>query len=72
MITPDTVDHLAGVQALDLEIFAEAMREASADPAEATAAIARGLSGTQRLPGVIARLSALLVHWGERSHVRCQ
>lgn len=57
MITPQTVDHLAEVQALDMKIFAQAMREASADPAAATAATARGLSGTQRLPGVIARLN---------------
>lgn len=57
MITPQTVGHLAEVQALDMEIFAEAMREASVDPAAATAATARGLSGTQRFPGVIARLN---------------
>lgn len=57
MITPQTVGHLAEVQALDMEIFAEAMREASADPAAATAATARGLSGARRLPGVIARLN---------------
>jgi 3-hydroxyisobutyrate dehydrogenase-like beta-hydroxyacid dehydrogenase len=57
MITPQTVGHLAEVQALDMKIFAEAMREAPADPAAATAATARGLSGTRRLPGVIARLN---------------
>jgi len=57
MITLHTVDHLAEVQALDMEIFAGAMREASVDPAAATAATARGLVGTRRLPGVIARLN---------------
>lgn len=57
MITPQAAGHLAGVQALGMEIFAEAMREAAADPAAATAAAARGLSGTHRLPGVIARLT---------------
>lgn len=57
MITPQTVGHLADVQALDMEIFAEAMREVPVDPAAAAAATARGLSGTRRLPGVIARLN---------------
>lgn len=57
MITAETVGHLSEVQALDMEIFAQAMREASVDPAAVDAATERGLSGTRRLAGVIARLA---------------
>jgi 3-hydroxyisobutyrate dehydrogenase-like beta-hydroxyacid dehydrogenase len=57
MITPETVGHLSEVQALDMEIFDQAMREAGVDPAAATEATARGLSGTRRLREVIARLN---------------
>ena len=54
MVTPDTVDHLAGVEALDMEIFDEAMRDAGV-AAEPTTE--RGLSGARRLPELIARLN---------------
>jgi 3-hydroxyisobutyrate dehydrogenase-like beta-hydroxyacid dehydrogenase len=54
MVTPDTVDHLSKVEALDMELFDQAMRAAGADAAEATA---RGLSGARRLTGLIARLN---------------
>lgn len=54
MVTPDTVDHLSGVEALDMEIFNEAMRDAGV-AAELTTE--RGLSGARRLPELIARLN---------------
>ncbi|MFJ9908977.1 NAD(P)-dependent oxidoreductase [Streptomyces sp. NPDC101152] len=54
MVNPDTVDHLSKVEALDMELFAEAMRNAGVNATEATD---RGLSGARRLPEVIARLN---------------
>lgn len=54
MITPDTVEHLSAVEALDMQLFGQAMQQAGVPAAEMTA---RGLSGARRLPDVIARLS---------------
>ncbi|MFJ2158038.1 NAD(P)-dependent oxidoreductase [Streptomyces sp. NPDC087856] len=54
MVRPDNVEHLSGVEALDMELFEQAMREADVDAAEATA---RGLSGAERLPDLIRRLN---------------
>lgn len=53
MITPTTVDHLGTVQALDMDLFDQAMTEASID---ATAITARGRSGAHRLHQVIDQL----------------
>lgn len=55
MVNPDTVDHLSAVEALDMELFDEAMRDAGVDAEETTA---RGLSGARRLPSVIDRLNS--------------
>jgi len=55
MITPDTVQHLSSVEALDMELFGQAMDDAGVSAGEATA---RGLSGARRLPDVIARLNS--------------
>lgn len=54
MVTPDTVDHLSAVEALDMELFDQAMHDAGID---APATTARGLSGARRLPDVIDRLN---------------
>lgn len=54
MVNPDTVDHLSKVEALDMNLFEQAMRDAGV-PAAATTA--RGLSGANRLPDVIDRLN---------------
>jgi 3-hydroxyisobutyrate dehydrogenase-like beta-hydroxyacid dehydrogenase len=54
MITPDTVDHLSAVEALDMELFDQAMRDDGIDAATATR---RGLAGALRLPEVIERLN---------------
>ena len=54
MVTPDTVDHLSTVEALDMELFDQAMRDAGVGEVEATG---RGLSGARRLPELIARLN---------------
>lgn len=55
MVNPDTVDHLSTVEALDMELFDEAMRDAGV---EAQATTDRGLSGARRLPDVIDRLNS--------------
>ncbi|RCK71198.1 NAD(P)-dependent oxidoreductase [Desertihabitans brevis] len=57
MITAETVDHLSQVQALDMDIFAQAMREANADEDAARRATERGLSGTLRLAEVIRTIA---------------
>jgi 3-hydroxyisobutyrate dehydrogenase-like beta-hydroxyacid dehydrogenase len=54
MVTPETVDHLSQVEALDMELFDSAIRDAGVDAAEITA---RGLSGAHRLPGLIRALT---------------
>ncbi|WP_210603319.1 NAD(P)-dependent oxidoreductase [Brevibacterium oceani] len=53
MVTPNTVDHLAEVEALDMQILEEALRSEGID---ASAIIQRGLSGTDRLGAVIEQL----------------
>lgn len=54
MITPDTVEHLAQVEALDLDLFDTAMRDAGIDAAAVTA---RAMSGADRLSGVVGLLN---------------
>ncbi|MEU9455540.1 NAD(P)-dependent oxidoreductase [Streptomyces sp. NPDC048277] len=54
MVTPDTVRHLSGVEALDMELFDQAMSEAGIDAAAVTA---RGLTGARGLPGLVGRLN---------------
>ena len=53
MIRPGNVAHLAGVEALDMEIFSDAMAEAGVDAEGITA---RGLAGASALPGMIRHL----------------
>ncbi|WP_194926461.1 NAD(P)-dependent oxidoreductase [Catenulispora pinisilvae] len=55
MVTPDNVEHLSGVEALDMELFDAAMRQAGVDAAAITA---RGLAGANGLPKLVRRLSA--------------
>jgi hypothetical protein len=55
MVRLDNVEHLAGVEALDMELCDQAMREADVDATEVTA---RGLSGAHRLPDLIHHLNA--------------
>jgi 3-hydroxyisobutyrate dehydrogenase-like beta-hydroxyacid dehydrogenase len=54
MITTDTVDHLAKVQGLDLDLFDTAMRESGLDGSAVTA---RGRSGNDRLSAVVRVLN---------------
>lgn len=54
MITSDTVEHLSGVEVLDMELFDQAMRERGIDSAAVTA---RGLSGARGLPELVGRLN---------------
>jgi len=54
MVTPDNVEHLSGIEALDMELFDQAAREAGVDPAAVTA---RGLAGAHGLPDLVARLN---------------
>lgn len=53
MVTPDTVEHLSQIEALDMELFEQAMQDAGVPAQETTA---RGLSGAHRLPELIGRL----------------
>jgi 3-hydroxyisobutyrate dehydrogenase-like beta-hydroxyacid dehydrogenase len=55
LITPENVGHLAAVEALDMELFATAMRDAGVD---AEAITARGLAGANGLASVMRRLQA--------------
>jgi 3-hydroxyisobutyrate dehydrogenase-like beta-hydroxyacid dehydrogenase len=55
LITPENVGHLAAVEALDMELFATAMRDAGVD---AEAITARGLAGANGLTSVMRRLQA--------------
>lgn len=54
MVNPDTVNHLSAVEALDMELFDHAVRDAGID---ATFITRRGLAGAERLPEVIERLN---------------
>jgi len=54
MITQDTVEHLSQVEALDIDLFDTAMREAGLDAGEVTA---RGMSGAHRLSDVVRLLN---------------
>ena len=54
MVNRETVDHLAEVEALDMKLFDQAMRDAGVAAAETTA---RGLAGADRLHTVIDRLN---------------
>jgi 3-hydroxyisobutyrate dehydrogenase-like beta-hydroxyacid dehydrogenase len=55
MVRPDNVDHLASVEALDMELFDQAMRQAGIDPTQTTA---RGLAGAHGLTQLVHRLNA--------------
>lgn len=55
MVRPDNVDHLSGVEALDMELFDQAMREAGIDAAATTE---RGLAGARGLTQLLNRLNA--------------
>ena len=61
MVTPSTVEHLSEVEALDMELFAQAMADAGV---EAGDTVARGLLGAHRLPELIARLNPMSEHLG--------
>lgn len=55
MVRPDNVDHLSAVEALDMELFDQAMREAGID---STAVTGRGLAGARGLAQLLHRLNA--------------
>ena len=55
MVRLDNVEHLSGVEALDMELFDQAMREAGIDAAAATE---RGLAGARGLTQLLNRLNA--------------
>ncbi|MET8956094.1 NAD(P)-dependent oxidoreductase [Streptomyces sp. NPDC004533] len=55
MVRPDNVAHLSGVEALDMELFAQAVREAGVD---STAVTERGLAGAHGLTQLLHRLNA--------------
>jgi len=54
-ITPENVEHLAAVEALDMDLFARAMRDADID---AEAITGRGLAGANGLAQVLRRFQA--------------
>ncbi|MFJ4715673.1 NAD(P)-dependent oxidoreductase [Streptomyces sp. NPDC088785] len=54
MVRPDNVEHLSQVEALDMELFDRAVRDAGTDPGEVTE---RGLSGARGLPALLSRLN---------------
>lgn len=54
MVTPDTVEHLSAVEALDMDLFQAATQEGGID---ARATTARGLDGARRLPELVGRLN---------------
>lgn len=56
MVTPDTVEHLSAVEALDMELFDQAMGAAGIACAAVTA---RGLTGARGLPDLLGRLKPL-------------
>ncbi|MET8641411.1 NAD(P)-dependent oxidoreductase [Streptomyces sp. NPDC004675] len=55
MVRLDNVEHLSGVEALDMELFDQAVREAGID---ATAVTERGLAGAHGLARLLHRLDA--------------
>ncbi|MCO6000177.1 NAD(P)-dependent oxidoreductase [Actinoallomurus rhizosphaericola] len=55
MVRTDNVEHLSKVEALDMELFDRAMRDAGIEAGEV---IERGLSGARGLPDLLARLNA--------------
>ncbi|MEU7043441.1 NAD(P)-dependent oxidoreductase [Streptomyces varsoviensis] len=54
MVRTDNVEHLSKVEALDMELFDQAMRDAGIDAGEVTD---RGLSGARGLPTLLTRLN---------------
>jgi len=54
MVTLDNVEHLSGVEALDMELFDAAMQHAGVDAGPLTA---RGMVGANRLPELLRRLN---------------
>jgi 3-hydroxyisobutyrate dehydrogenase-like beta-hydroxyacid dehydrogenase len=54
MVRTDNVEHLSKVEALDMELFDRAMRDAGVEAGEV---IERGLSGARGLPDLLARLN---------------
>jgi 3-hydroxyisobutyrate dehydrogenase-like beta-hydroxyacid dehydrogenase len=54
MVTLDTVEHLCGVEALDMDLFDAAMQDVGVD---AGAVTARGRTGARGLPGLLRRLN---------------
>jgi 3-hydroxyisobutyrate dehydrogenase-like beta-hydroxyacid dehydrogenase len=54
MVTLDNVEHLSSVEALDMELFDTAMRQAGVDAATLTA---RGMAGANGLPELLRRLN---------------
>lgn len=54
MVTLDNVEHLSSVEALDMELFDTAMRDADVDAGSVTA---RGMAGAHGLPGLLHRLN---------------
>ncbi|MCK7621607.1 NAD-binding protein [Streptomyces sp. RS10V-4] len=55
MVRPDNVDHLSAAEALDMQLFDQAMRQAGIDSTPATE---RGLAGVHGLTQLVHRLSA--------------
>jgi 3-hydroxyisobutyrate dehydrogenase-like beta-hydroxyacid dehydrogenase len=53
MVRPDTVDHLSKVEALDMELFDQAMRDVGIHAGEV---VERGLAGARGLPELLERL----------------
>ncbi|MFE6157597.1 NAD(P)-dependent oxidoreductase [Streptomyces sp. NPDC056486] len=54
MVRPDNVEHLSTVEALDTELFDQAMRDAGIEAGEVTE---RGLSGARGLPALLTLLN---------------
>lgn len=55
MVRPDNVEHLSKVEALDMELFDRALRDAGVDAGEV---VERGLSGARGLPDLLDRLNS--------------
>jgi 6-phosphogluconate dehydrogenase (decarboxylating) len=54
MVTPETVEHLAWVQALDIDLFATALRDAGVQDDKV---VGRSRSGPESLPDLVRRLN---------------
>jgi 3-hydroxyisobutyrate dehydrogenase-like beta-hydroxyacid dehydrogenase len=54
MVTPETVDHLAKVQDLDIDLFAQALEDADVSAQDI---VARSHSGPRRLPELVGQLN---------------